>query len=434
MDAKQCGKQVAKVKEIMLAKMPGHWKVEWRQAVTKMLKRIKVEEVDRDTLKRMQQSGNKWDKGVTSYRLLFRGAPSFSILFGSEMEFEILDVKVGYYLRDHLLFSRKVLNLQVLPLNLWYSLLFHVAYDNCKETDREHGHEIPRLHTRLDGTIEDMDKDNQVWLPAQHYLPALFAEGFAYILPDTWVPTAEGQCGYSLDGKVHWSNSWRLKLCGIISLIQCEQIVNHLFTTSATRLVEFADAAAVCRAFVKKSLYQINQATYYFTTYPFSQRHPIIWPSNNNGTTIKVEESNFDIYQYAFGDFSNPFATELKKLISQNEIQKIMEWIYTCFGENYDRINMQYCQSDSSSSSESSELSESSTTFPSAADDFSDPLNLRGVLSTTQAAKTLDHFRATNISVFNCLSALDQLSSRLPTALCKLTCEFLQFPSAILQH
>lgn len=405
MDSKQCAEQAERIKEIIRSKMDAHWKVEWRQAVENMLSQILVFEINKpDEVGKITMCDL-----APRYQLCFRGVYGLSIVFGNEIEF----IFANWSSEQDLVVSRKMLNLQELPLNLWYSLIFHVAYDNCKQVSKDHGFELPRL---CKNAVDDnMDDDNQMWVPAQHYLPAVFSNDFAYVLPDRWISIPKGGYGYILDGKMNWDNNWKLKICSVISVVQCEQIVNHLFALDNS--INYQIATVFCKGLVRQSLAQFERISI-FSTSPFFEQHPIIWPSvlietnsTNSTNNSTDDESQFNIYEHVFGG-TNSFIELVKPSISQSEMDKMMKWIYTCYGENYDIV----CNL--------------SNAFPSAADDFSDPLNLCGILSTTQAAKTLDYFRDANISVFSCLSSPEQLSSRLPTALAKLTCCYLQFPSA----
>lgn len=450
-------KQAAMVKKIMLAKMGSHWKDEWRQSIVKLLEQIEVDEV--------VQSRKSSQPHQSELRLSFRHTSSVVILFTNEIEWKF-QYPLSYREDQNMPFelSRDFLDLDDLPANLWYSLLFHVSeaigQRSCKTSAQLYCLDCPALSGGFFTSDEsweikwkysqERNYDNQMWLPAQHYLKDLFQLGFGYVKPDTWFPSPSGRFGFVLDGQVYWSANLKLKLCEVLSSIQCEQIVSILYParndngsdhndndTSDLNIFVPTKPAEICKQFLKTALDALARVTRLNSGRNFerfSKRHPLNWPAemtrdNNDGGYPR------DIYDYAF---INPRATEVKETVGKTKMRELIAWIYTCFSENYDRIVVPDPSNGSNTTTNITDAASSSgpnlanwgSTFPTATDDFSDPLNLHGTLATTQTAQAISYFRDANSYVFNFLSDAERLSCRLPTAVANLTCEFIQFPSA----
>lgn len=458
-------KHVTMVKEIMLAKMGSHWKDEWRQSIVKLLEQIEV----------IQSS----EPHQSELRLSFRHTSSVVIVFADEIRWKFR-CPPSYREDQNSPFelSRDFLDLGDLPANLWYSLLFHVSevigQRNKETSTRLHCFDFPALSGSFVQNDKDYRKiewnynqernyDNQMWLPAQHYLKDIFRFGFGYAKPDTWFPSPPGRkFGFILDGQVCWNVNLKLKLCEELSTIQCERIVSILYparndnghndndTKSHSDLNSLvpATSAEVCKQFVKTALAALATAARLNANQKvekFSKRHPLNWPAEmktSTSSSVMVTRDNNDggypgdIYKYAF---INSRATELKETVGNTEMCEVIAWIYTCFSENYDRVVVPdpsvttTTTNITAASASDPDLANWGSAFPTTTDDFSDPLNLRGTLANTQTAEAINYFRDANSCVFDFLSASERASSRLPTALCKLTCEFIQFPSVALK-
>lgn len=449
-----------KVKEVMMSKMPMHWKEEWRQLIMTMLEQIVV---TRD------EKQSKFSADF-SYNLSFRHVPEVVINFGEDIRLIIKGHSVeNNTMGDLFRISRNLLGLndckdckdskdckaskhacthfdhtrdaskrsedfKGLPLNLWCSLIFHVAEYHCKEQSN-HLHLKNFEPVELDETMKldsVLNYNHQFWLPAQHYLKPLFATEFPHAKPDEWFPsvTPDWYDRFSLDGQVSWDVDLKLKLCQVLSNIQCGRLIAILYSVNDNDNNNNNNNTIVfgkCKLFMEDILSRLATMARKNSrkeAKSFSKRHPLCF-SAPSSSVVSVDDND-----YGFLDI--PSAINLKVCITAEEINELVAWVYTCFVENYDSIalpNTSQC-----SDAPHSDTLNWSSAFPTLDDHFSDPFNLRGVLATTQMARAFDYFSNTNSNVFDFLSGVERLSSRLPIAVAKLTCGFLQFPSASLKN
>lgn len=338
------------------------------------------------------------------------------------------DLSARILVRDVLGLGEKKLGKDLLPYNLWLTILEKIldeVISAINTNDKSYSHSFS-------------DEENQVYLRPQHNF---YKEDYKYsdsradlagneLVAGQWTNwrerNAQGLSVLNLDGRIDWSKR-RKVVMDLITVIQKKRLIRLLFRHSPTvqlAAAELLESKILFRQ--EESITNCNCFAYYFP--------PPAEKSNfHSGRSLVLKWKKTDepiqvpIVEYLVGINHPKQENFFSAKLSNDQVAHLLHWVKLILDENTERQGY-FCQPD----------------FPSLDDHFSDPDaigNLRGVLANT-AAKTFASFEQLleqvpiilrEIRYFgSCESdktnpSTTQLSSTLPTALGNIVRDYLPF-------